>query len=841
MVTILGVLALAALLWTGVHFVSARQRARDREEWLSTTLAGLADAVIITDVQVRIASMNPAAEQATGWQANEARWRPLLEVLVLHAPAAPDPLDSPFADVFRTGSIVPIPAMAFLRSKQGEDKAIEGSAAPIRNPRGQVIGAVIVFRDVTERQIAARRRDAQYAVTQLLAEASSLEEVAPALLRTICESLDWEVGAFWSVEESAQALRCIELWHAAEAKVAAFTALSKASAFTRGVGLPGRVWATGKPVWIPDVMQDESSPRGQAAAGDGLRTACAFPIRVGSDLLGVIELFSQGTRPPDHELLRMMADIGMKIGQSLARQDAIDALRQSESGLRAILDSALDAVISMDTRGHITDWNPRAEVIFGWSRTEVLGRPLGDTIIPPRYREAHQRGLRHFLTTGQHAILNQRIEITALRRDGTEIPVELTVSPLKDGNTYRFTAFIADISRRKDLEAQLCQSQKMDAIGKMAGGIAHDFNNFLTVIKGYSQIALDHLLPDHPVRSEIAGIQQAGESAAALTHQLLAFSRKQVLAPRVLDLNALVGSVESMLTRLISEDIRLITLLQPGLGRVRADVAQLQQVIINLALNARDAMPQGGWLIIETADVFVERSGGRVPAGLQPGPWVRLSVRDTGCGMDAATLARIFEPFFTTKAPGKGTGLGLSTVYGVIKQSSGEISVSSEPGLGTTVTIDLPRAEEPVVITSSEPHLVPPARGTETVLLVEDGELVRTLGRRALQALGYTVLVASNGSEALRAAQAHAGSIHLLVTDVVMPGISGRELAESLKLLRPEMRVLYMSGYTDDAILRHGVSQSVTAFLQKPFGPADLGRKVRDVLDAGSDPPSLSD
>jgi len=401
--------------------------------------------------------------------------------------------------------------------------------------------------------------------------------------------------------------------------------------------------------------------------------------------------------------------------------------------------------------------------------------------------------------------------------------------------TQALQAEIAEHKRAREelrkTEAQLLQAQKMEAIGQLTGGIAHDFNNMLTVIMGYSELMLQKLKADDPLRSEVEQIKEAGNRASLLTRQLLAFSRKQVLQPRVLDLNAVLTNLDKMLQRLIGEDIALVTMPAPGLGRVKVDPGQIEQVIMNLAVNARDAMPNGGKLTIETANVELDNAYAREHVSVRPGPYVMLAVSDTGCGMDAATQARIFEPFFTTKEPGKGTGLGLSTVYGIVKQSDGNIWVYSEPGRGTTFKIYLPRVEAVAEAVEPSGAAARTIRGSETILLVEDENAVRALIRSTLQANGYTVLEAHHGKHAIQVCEQHAGPIHLMVTDVVMPEMSGRDLAERLKPSRPNMKVFFMSGYTDKAIVNHGELDPGTAFLQKPFIPDALARKVREVLD----------
>jgi signal transduction histidine kinase len=407
-----------------------------------------------------------------------------------------------------------------------------------------------------------------------------------------------------------------------------------------------------------------------------------------------------------------------------------------------------------------------------------------------------------------------------------------------EGELLEFIGIGTDVSPRKAAEEklqkseqQLRQAQKMEAVGRLAGGVAHDFNNLLTIITGYSQMLLTRLAPDDPARAELAEIKEAGDRAVALTGQLLAFSRKQVVQLKVLDLNAVVTNLDKMLQRLIGEDILLATALAPSVGRVKADPGQIEQIIMNLAVNARDAMPRGGKLTFETADMELDDTYANHMVAVQPGSYVMLAVSDTGCGMDAETQAHIFEPFFTTKEQGKGTGLGLSMVYGIVKQNDGYIWCYSEVGHGTTFKIYLPHADEPATSQLPDTTAADLPRGSETVLLVEDEQGVRTLAEFLLRRGGYTVLQAPSGAEALALAGQHMGPIHLLLTDVVMPGMSGRELAEHLANDRPGTKTLFMSGYTDDTVVRHGVLQAEAAFTQKPFTFDALLRKVREVLD----------
>ncbi len=512
----------------------------------------------------------------------------------------------------------------------------------------------------------------------------------------------------------------------------------------------------------------------------------------------------------------------------------VTASRQAEEALR-LRDRAVQAV----TQGIlITDpsqpdnpiiyASPGFEQLTGYAAAEVVGRNCRFLQGKETDPDAVAR-LRRAIRDGQRCTT----ELLNYRKDGTPFRNELSVSPVRDeeGRLTHFVGVQTDVTERRRLEEQYRQAQKMEAVGQLAGGIAHDFNNLLTIINGYADLLMQSLPADDPSRGLLAEIQRAGERSAGLTRQLLAFSRRQVLAPRVFDLNAVVADIEKMLRRVIGEDVRLATAPAPGLWPVKADPGQVEQVLLNLAVNARDAMPTGGQLTIETRNVELDDEYARAHPGARPGPHVLLAVSDTGCGMTDEVKARVFEPFFTTKGPGKGTGLGLATVYGIVTQSGGHVAVYTEVGHGTTFEVYLPCAQQRLPPEKSHPGLAVMPRGRETVLLVEDEDAVRALTRHVLRGCGYTVLEARDGAEALRLAEQQRGGIDLLVTDVVMPRLSGREVAERLAGMSPRMKVLFLSGYTDDAVVRHGILEADVAFLQKPYSPASLAAKVRDVLD----------
>jgi len=594
-------------------------------------------------------------------------------------------------------------------------------------------------------------------------------------------------------------------------------------------------------VWT-DLLARVESPPAPARADSGLieyqRTegsrfvAWRMPIR-GTPWHLLVEFPRERVYAAHRILLRRLAlvALGLIIVGGAGAWMVERRLQASEGRLAAIVRGALDAHVTMDDRGTIVTWNPQAEALFGWPAPDVLGRHVADVIVPPLQRDAHRHGLQHFLETGEGPILNRRLELVALRRDGTQVAVELAVAPIRLGNSWIFSAFIRDITERNQLEQQLRQAQKMEAVGRLAGGIAHDFNNLLTAIFGYADLLAEDLPPDSPALTDVREIRTAATRASALTRQLLAFSRQQVLQPVVLNVIDVVGDLENMLQRVLGEDVELEAHFAADLGNIRADQGQLEQVILNLAVNARDAMPTGGKLTIETANVELDEHYAQTHRPVVPGRYVMIAVSDTGVGMDAATQARIFEPFFTTKEAGKGTGLGLATAYGIVKQSGGYIWVYSELGRGATFKIYLPRVDAPTEAVVAPPELGSVA-GTETVLLAEDDALLLPLARDVLKRLGYTVLEARTPADAVAVAQAHSGVIHLLVSDVVMPGESGLQLARRLLEVRPDVRVLYISGYSDEAVVRHGLLDPGTTFLQKPFTPATLARKVREVLDA---------
>jgi len=510
------------------------------------------------------------------------------------------------------------------------------------------------------------------------------------------------------------------------------------------------------------------------------------------------------------------------------RKRAAEALQRSETGFRSVVEDAPYGIFKANMTGKLLMVNPALEKMLGYkSQDELLEIDLASGIY--RHPAEHQK-INELFLRDQHF---KDVEVEWKRKDGAFITVRCSGWPIKDESGTDMEVFAEDVTERRMLERQLRMAQKMEAVGRLSGGIAHDFNNLLGVIIGYIQVMKRNLIPGQPSYEYAEEIEKAGRRAAALTRQLLAFSRQQVLEPVILNLNTLVSEMEKMLPRLIGEDIQLNLTLDPVIGQVKADPGQIEQVVMNLAVNARDAMPDGGKLTIQTANAELDAVFTRKHPGSIAGQYVMLAVTDTGTGMDPETQAQIFEPFFTTKGRDKGTGLGLATVYGVVKQSNGYIAVESEKDKGALFKIYLPRIEQPVPTRGESIQAPLTIRGSETILLVEDAEPLRLLAQLFLKENGYHVLAAADGAEAEQVAAQTPNPIHLLLTDVVMPGINGRVLAERLASLHPAMKVLYMSGYTDNFIAGHGVLEEGIHLLHKPFTEEVLMRKIRELLDAG--------
>jgi two-component system cell cycle sensor histidine kinase/response regulator CckA len=509
------------------------------------------------------------------------------------------------------------------------------------------------------------------------------------------------------------------------------------------------------------------------------------------------------------------------------RRRAQQKLVQSEEKYRDLVENAHDIIYSHDLDGNYTSINAAGEEITGYNLSETLRMNVADIVAPEHIAKAREMIANKL--AGQNG---PAYEVDIIAKDGHRLTIELNTSLVRhDGVPVGIQGIARDITEYKLLIQQLAQAQKIESIGRLAGGIAHDFNNMLTAINGYSEMVLRQLSPEDPIRPNVEEIKKAGQRSALLTSQLLAFSRKQVLHPEKIQINDAIKEIGGMLKRMIGEDLELTTCLSPAVGSIEFDPSQLSQIIMNLAVNARDAMPNGGKLTIETSNVFLDPEYASRHVGVLPGAYVLLSVSDTGTGMSPEVQEQVFEPFFTTKEVGKGTGLGLSTVYGIVRQSGGNVLVYSEIDRGSTFKVYIPRTadETTAVVMNAEQSKL--AIGNETILLVEDEDMVRALSRQILQSCGYTVIEASDGIEALEIYNKCSDKIDLLITDVVMPRLGGRELAEKLLKRTPALRILFASGYTDDAVVRHGVLETNINFIQKPFNLDDVARKVRNLLD----------
>jgi len=525
--------------------------------------------------------------------------------------------------------------------------------------------------------------------------------------------------------------------------------------------------------------------------------------------------------------------LNMALDHAAERHRLQDLLGQSEARFEELFENARDIIFTLDLDGNFTSLNKSAEAVMGWSREEAQQINIR-RIVPAEHLNLCRQIMSHILNDDSP----QQFEISLLRKDGKKVLLETCARLIySDGKKKGIQGIARDVTERRNLENMVRQSQKLDAIGRLSGGIAHDFNNLLCVITGHAELLSERIEPQHPAAQNVAQIKKAVDSASALIRQLLAFSRKQVFHPQLLNLNSIVLETEKLLGRLVGEHIEFSSSLHPSLGHVFVDPVQIEQVIVNLVLNARDAMPQGGKLTLETRHVDLSEESRSRHAIIPPGKYALLAVTDNGCGMDEETQNRIFEPFYTTKESGKGTGLGLATVYGIIKQSGGSIAVYSEPGQGTSFKIYFPRVDAPATEEASRKPQQEKLRGWETILLVENSDPLRALAKEFLRSSGYSVLDAEGGREALRIAKAFGGAIHLLLTDVIMPGMDGKQLAAQFATFRPATKVLYMSGYSDEGIVHSSLLDAEMVFLEKPFTRDVLLQKVRRILDDRPSPP----
>ena len=770
------------LVSSAIRDISDRRRTEEDLRRLASIVAYSDDAIVGKTMEGIITTWNTGAERIYGYSPGEAIGQPVTMLV----PA--DRLDEipRMLECLKRGETVDHFETVRLR-KGGKEVQIELTVSPIRDALENIVGASTIGRDISVRKAAEKH------LIQMEARYRGLLEAAPDAMVVVNQG--GEIVLLNLQAEKEFGYRRDEL-----------------------VGQK-----------VTNIIPEGFAER---LVADGLRTAAdALAQQIGTG----IELTARrkdGSEFPIEIMLSPLDGVD-EILVTAAIRDITERKRREYdlSFLAAVVESSPDAIISLTPGGIVLTWNHGAERIFGYSAAEATGRSI--QFLSPRGRPVEGLTLMERV---ERADTVEPFETVRVKKDGTQIHIALTLSSIKnsDGEVVGVSTVARDVTESKNLEEMLRQSQKMEAVGQLAGGVAHDFNNLLGVILGYTGLMLDRLGPDDSNRKGIEEIQKAGDRAALLTCQLLAFSRKQVLQPKVLDLNTVVAGTEKLLQRLIGEHIELRVVLSPALGRVKADSGQMEQIIMNLAVNARDAMPPGGKLTIETSNVELDEEYAEMHPSAQPGPHVMLSVTDPGCGMDAKTKDRIFEPFFTTKEFGKGTGLGLSTVYGIMKQSGGSVWVYSEVGIGTTFKIYLPCVDTKTEIASPADGLEKVRGGSQTILVVEDEAALLQVTHQSLEAVGYVILAAQSPAEAIRISESHPGPIHLMVTDVIMPGMNGAQLATHLSAPRPEMKVLYVSGYTDDTIVRHGVLEPGLAFLQKPFSPKTLARKVGEVLATAS-------
>ena len=904
------------------HEITERRRAEDRlresEQWLSTTLRSIGDAVIATDAEGLVTLMNPVAEDLTGWNEPETAGKPLEDIFNIINDQTGGRAENPIDRVLREGVVVGLADHTVLIAKDGTKRPIADSGAPIRDEEGEIIGTVMVFRDITElKQAEEELRKHRDHLEELVKDRTAALRESEGKYRNLTESLDEliyradpETLGNTYVNRAVEGIYgyTVEEWLGdptlrgsaihPEDKERVFAWFTESQRKMKSGAVEYRIIRKAKTErWVGDHVSWEKDQQGNVVSLNGVLSditerkqaeesltlfrslmeqsndavevvdpetgrfldinekACAelgytrdeflslkiydidpivdksaFPKvmaelrKSGSMMLESLHHRKDGTTFPVELSLRYVQlgrDYVVTIVRDITERKKIeDRLKESEGKYRSMMESMIDGACIFSKDYRIEYMNPAMIKRIGYDATgELCFKAFHDLdekctwcIMDLIQQKKH----------GENNIISPK--------DNRAYRV-LYSSIIKRDGTVSGLAIYRDITDLKKMEAQLLQSQKMEAIGTLAGGVAHDFNNLLTTILGYAELSLMGLGEDNPVREKIEEIKKAGDTAASLTRQLLAFSRKQIVQPKVIDINKLLSGMEKMLGRLLSEDVEVLTIPEPALWQVEADPGQMEQIIMNLAVNARDAMPMGGKLTVETANVDLDENYFR-EHGIeeQPGSYVMLAVSDTGSGMDKETQEHIFEPFFTTKEIGKGTGLGLSTIYGIVKQNNGVVWVYSEPGQGTTFKVYLPKVEGDAGPEEKERTPIEDFVGFETVLIVEDDDSLRKLAQKVLQQHGYRVLAAENGEDALKVSEAHDGSIDLLITDVVMPKMSGKETAERLQPLNPQMKVIYMSGYTDNAIAHHGVLAPGLNFLEKPFTPKGLARKVREVL-----------
>ena len=704
------------------------------------------------------------------------------------------------------------------RRKDGTLVDVSVSCAPVMVGAKRV-GICVLYRDIEEHKRAQTLSSALYRIAERTSAASHLQGFYASIHNIVGELMNAR-NFYIALYDPATELLTFPHFVDEHDPAPAPKRL--------GRGLTEYVLRTGEPLLATPKVFEELVAKGEVELiGAPSLDWMGVPLRAGSQTFGVlvVQSYREDVRfgERDKEVLTF---VSQQLASAIDHKRHEEALRQSESRYRSLVQSAVYGIYRSSVDGRFLDVNPALIHMLGYDSADEVVKldPQREVFVEPA---EHERLLQEFQRTG----CLDSAEVRWKRKDGSVITVRLSgrAATELDEADQALEIIAEDITERRALEDQFRQAQKMEAVGRLAGGVAHDFNNLLMVVSGYTEVLMEALDQNDPLLVKVQAIQQAADRATTLTRQLLAFSRKQLLELKVVDVNSIVADMERLLRPLIGENIDLTTKLTPNVGHTRADAGQLEQVIMNLVVNAKDAMPDGGRILIQTSEADPDTAR-REHSLIEPGTYILLSVSDTGAGMDRETQSRIFEPFFTTKEKGKGTGLGLSTVYGIVKQGGGYIFAQSEPGCGTTFRIYLPRVADPADSPRVDKHAQAAAGGSETVLLVEDEESVRELVRETLKTRGYTVIEASDGIAGMRVSEEYQGNIEILITDVVMPGMSGRELAKRVAAARPNIRVLYLSGYTEDSIISEGTIETGSSFLQKPFTLQNLLRKVRELL-----------
>ncbi|MBN2654177.1 MAG: PAS domain S-box protein [Nitrospirae bacterium] len=762
---------------------------RQSIERQSITLKSIGDAVIATDAQGRVELLNPVAEELTGWSNEEAKGRPLELVFKIINEYTRHQVENPVARVLREGTVVGLANHTLLISKDGVERPIADSGAPIKNDEGAITGVVLVFRDQTAERKAEKEILDQKKKLETILEAANLGTWV------------WDIGT-GRTEYNDLWIRMLG-FNPKEIK-------PEATSFTE------LLHPDDKPK-LAEIMKEMR---------EGRLTSFEHEIRMRTKD-GVWKWFMDAGRVIDFDQFGSPL-LAMGIHQDINERKKMDAsIKESEERFRAIVVGAPDAIF-IQTDRKFAYVNEEALKLFGAEdASQIIGKSVFDRFHPD-FHELVKARIK--MLNEDRKPVTKSIEQIYLRLDGSEVWVETSAHPIVYKGKKGALVFVRDITQRKALENQLMQAQKMESVGRLAGGVAHDFNNMLGVIIGYSEIALSKMAPDNPLRTALQEIHKTANRSADLTKQLLAFARKQIISPKVIDLNKTIEGMLKMLQRLIGEDIELSWLPGVDLNKVKINPAQVEQILANLCVNSRDAISGVGKVIIETGNVVFDDEFCSLNADFIPGEYVQLVVSDTGCGMDKETLKSAFEPFFTTKDVGKGTGLGLATVYGIVQQNRGFIKIYSELNHGTTIKIFFAKNAEDDAESVASSELEPQHGKGEIVLIVEDEPSILVMAKVMLETLGYKVLTANRPNDAMKIAAEHSGKIDLLITDVIMPEMNGKDLAARMLGLYPNLKQLFMSGYTADVIAQHGILDEGVNFVQKPFSVRELAAKVREVL-----------